>query len=94
MAIEVIYMSKNTTIRHHTKLDFAVTYYFGHSTCISGPLLSEIGSKCAYLEGVSHEQLVQLTIFFHFQKHATTTAGLVLFFSPIWTDRQPQLVAY
>jgi hypothetical protein len=34
------------------KLDFAVTYHFGHSTCSSGPFLLKIWSKDAYLRGV------------------------------------------
>ena len=35
------------------KFDLTVTYHFGHSTCNSGPFLFKIGSKYAYLQGVS-----------------------------------------
>ena len=41
-------MSKNTSTRYCTKLDFGVTYRFGHRTCNSGPFLFKIGSKCAH----------------------------------------------
>ena len=52
MVIEVLYMSKNATTRHRTKSDFAVTYCFRSSTCISGLFLFKIGSKCADFCGV------------------------------------------
>ena len=41
-------MSKNTSTRYCTKLDFGVTYPFGHRTCNSGTFLFNIGSKCAH----------------------------------------------
>ena len=41
-------MSKNTSMRYCTKLDFGVTCRFGHRTCNSGPFLFKIGSKCAH----------------------------------------------
>ena len=36
------------------KLDFAVAYCFGHSTCNSGPFLLKMWSKDAYLRGVPY----------------------------------------
>ena len=50
MVIEVLYMSKNATTRYCTKLDFAIIYLFGHSTCIYSPFLFKIGSKCSVLK--------------------------------------------
>ena len=50
MVIEVLYMSKNATTRHCTKLDFAIIYHFGHISCISGLFLFKIGSKCVDFE--------------------------------------------
>ena len=46
------------------KLDFAVTYCFGHNTCNSGPFLLKICSKDAYLRGVHSGSLNQLKLVF------------------------------
>src|SRR6202034_3009417 len=40
------------------KLDFNVTYHFGHNSGICLPFLFKVGSKCPYLIGVSHRQPV------------------------------------
>ena len=55
MVIEVLYMSKNATTRHRTKSDFAVTYRFHSSACISGPL---IGCEIVYA------QILQFSIYY------------------------------
>ena len=62
MMIKVLYMSKNATTRHHTKSDFAVTYLFGHISCISGPFLFKIGSKCVDFWGVLKTSCNQLKL--------------------------------
>ena len=40
------------------KLDFNVTYRFGHNSGICLPFLFKVGSKCPYLKGVSRRQPV------------------------------------
>ena len=58
MLIKILYISKNTTLRCYTKLDFNVTYRFGHNSGISLPFLFKVGSKCPYLKGVLRRQPV------------------------------------
>src|SRR6202034_3987899 len=58
VVIKILYISKNATLRCYMKLDFNVTYHFGHNSGICLPFLLKVGSKCPYLEGVSHRQPV------------------------------------
>ena len=60
------------------KLDFNVTYRFGHNSGICLPFLFKVGSKCPYLKGVSHRQPVWFKLVLPSLKHATATGGPVL----------------
>ena len=81
MAIKIIQNSKDAIMRCRTKSDYAETYCFGHNSCNSGLFLLKMGLKCANFKGYylrNRLQSVQIGPVALFEKHATTTAGLVL----------------